>query len=728
MNLYSDTPIETSSEDKLERSIFVKSIANTIKSVPKNESFTIGLHGKWGSGKTSVINLLVNELNSLHKNQMDDLIVLRFEPWNYIDDSQLLDQFFASLTNALSINKGSKVLEAIGAALESYGNAASLLSYVAGIGPIGEILNVATKGTGKLFRKRAEKRDLQKLKNKVCEKLKEYDGKIIVIIDDIDRLTNDQIRMIFQLVASIANFPNIIYLLVFDRDIVRHALDNLQYDDYLEKIIQFSIALPQTSQNQIQSILFESLDRLIDSELNNTFDKDHWRDVYISCIEPRIQSIRDVKRFTNTLSMLHSELGAEIDFADLAAISVLQVWHPGFLEWIFHSSNDLCGGASFYLTGNTNSQKEAIEASLDVCIAKEDSGYAIGFLRTVFPKCNHLFGNTISGENASELRSKGRIACSECLDLVMRFCIPETSISKKEIERAIFDSDLDSLRETMLGWACRNALADFIVYLKGVMDKLPASRLPIIAEAIFLTMGKSKADDQGLFSIPIKDRLMYSAEEVLRKAGKDEAERVISKVISEFDESNLFAFASFVNSQIIDLGKREGCEPKPDKQVITLTFLDRLRLLYIEKVKHHAQIENILERPDSYSAILLWREQDNDEADKYIRNSLSQSDLAIVMFGTRTAGRWVGTTGSGWSFQNVSSEYVSQEQIVESANRVRFQKKFWDLDTQDQEKIVTIVLLDGKEESSITTSETDMELSRWQHEYIEFMNNSQTEY
>lgn len=724
MNLYPDAPIEASDEDKLERSVFVKSIANIIKSVPKNESFTIGLHGKWGSGKTSVINLLVNELDSLYRNQMNDLVVLRFEPWNYIDDSQLLDQFFTSLANALSMNKGSKAIEAIGAALESYGNAASLLGYVAGLGPIGEILNIATKGTGKLFRKRAEKRDLQKLKNKVCEKLKEYNGKIVVIIDDIDRLTNDQIRMIFQLVASIANFPNIIYLLVFDRDIVRHALCNLQYDDYLEKIIQFSIALPQASQNQIQSILFESFNRLIDSELNNTFDKDHWRDVYISCIETRIRSIRDVKRLTNTFSMLHSELGTEIDFADLAAISVLQVWYPGFLEWIFRSSNDLCGSASIYSVGDTNSRREAIEISLDACIAKEDREYAIDFLRTIFPKCNHYFGNTVSGESISDLRSKGRIAYPECLDLVMRFCVSEALISKKEIDRAILDSDFDSLREMMLDWTSRNVLSDFIVYLKGTMNKLPASRLPIIAEAIFLIMGKSKNEELGLVSIPINNRLMYCAEEVLHKAGKDEAERVISKAISELDEDNLFAFASFVNSQIIDLGKREGCEPKPEKQVITSAFLDRLLLLYMEKVKHYAQAENILERPDSYLAILLWQELDNDEANEYIRNSLSHSDLAIVMYGTRAAGRWVGATESGWSFRNTSNEHVSQEQIATSANLVRFQKKFWDLDKQDQEKIATRVLLDGEEEGGITTSEADMELSKWHNEYIEFINNN----
>ena len=65
------------------------------------------------------------------------------------------------------------------------------------------------------------KKDLDKL-------IKQKKRKILVIIDDIDRLSDFEIRQIFQLVKLIADFPQTIYLLSFDREVVVKALENVQ--------------------------------------------------------------------------------------------------------------------------------------------------------------------------------------------------------------------------------------------------------------------------------------------------------------------------------------------------------------------------------------------------------------------------------------------------------------------------------------------------------------------
>lgn len=71
------------------------------------------------------------------------------------------------------------------------------------------------------------------------------------MIDDIDRLNCEQIRQIFQLVSSVAKFPNTAYLLVFYKDIVTKALRKVQEgngEEYLHKVIQMPIQIPDVKE------------------------------------------------------------------------------------------------------------------------------------------------------------------------------------------------------------------------------------------------------------------------------------------------------------------------------------------------------------------------------------------------------------------------------------------------------------------------------------------------
>ena len=69
---------------------------------------------------------------------------------------------------------------------------------------------------------------------------------IVVVLDDIDRLSTSEIRDVFKLVRLTANFPNIIYIVAFDRNRVEEALaeQGVPGRDYLEKILQVAIDLP----------------------------------------------------------------------------------------------------------------------------------------------------------------------------------------------------------------------------------------------------------------------------------------------------------------------------------------------------------------------------------------------------------------------------------------------------------------------------------------------------
>ena len=214
MEYRADRPIEKQEEDLLGRATFSNQLGKAIYKNKEKSGLVIGLFGEWGTGKTSVVNMAENEIKKLSKNDENKPIIVRFSPWNYTDKNNLISLFFKDLRIKIYNQSGNDYYKKVGEALENYSKAVDLLNYVPLVGDgvvniIKTILNIISK-------KLSKKANLDESKKKLEKALKESGKKIIVVIDDIDRLTNVQIRDIFQLVKQVADFPNVTYLLVMD--------------------------------------------------------------------------------------------------------------------------------------------------------------------------------------------------------------------------------------------------------------------------------------------------------------------------------------------------------------------------------------------------------------------------------------------------------------------------------------------------------------------------------
>lgn len=148
----------------------------------------------------------------------------------FTDQNQLINQFFNQLS---SVFKGKKDKEKIGDKLQILGDVLGLTALIPGIGtmavPASRILNVS----GKILSNNTLKKNknIQEIKDVLVSKIKKANVKFIILIDDIDRLSNVEIQTAFKLVKSIADFPNTIYLLAFDYGIVTRALEEVQKDN-----------------------------------------------------------------------------------------------------------------------------------------------------------------------------------------------------------------------------------------------------------------------------------------------------------------------------------------------------------------------------------------------------------------------------------------------------------------------------------------------------------------
>lgn len=103
---------------------------------------------------------------------------------------------------------------------------------------------------------------LQTAYEELRKKLTESGKRFLVTIDDIDRLQNDEIRSIMQMVKTVGCLPNVIYLLAYDRSIVWDALDGKLEragPRFAEKIVQQEIELPRPSKESLLAILDEEI-------------------------------------------------------------------------------------------------------------------------------------------------------------------------------------------------------------------------------------------------------------------------------------------------------------------------------------------------------------------------------------------------------------------------------------------------------------------------------------
>jgi predicted KAP-like P-loop ATPase len=245
---FSDQPIQSKEEDEFNRWPFAKRIADTLATRTDPRSLVIGLYGPWGDGKTSTLRLMRKSLSD-HPN----VVAIEFNPWLFGSDEQLLRGFFetvaTSIGQSLSTNK-----EQIGKTLKDYGSLLSLT--VPGLGGVAE-------GLGKAL----STAELDQLRTRLEGLLREAGKRIVVLIDDIDRLDQREIHSIFKLVKLSANFEYTSYTLAFDDQIVAAALgksygggDIAAGRSFLEKIVQVPLRLPPPDELALRRMTFAGVE------------------------------------------------------------------------------------------------------------------------------------------------------------------------------------------------------------------------------------------------------------------------------------------------------------------------------------------------------------------------------------------------------------------------------------------------------------------------------------
>ena len=704
MDYNSDRPIESANQDLLGRSTFSKQLAEAIYKYSGRDGLVIGLFGKWGTGKTSILNIVVNEINSLSEDSCDKPIIVKFSPWNYTDKNNLISLFFRVLKNKLEIDKGEEKRKKIGKALTDYSDALDALSLVPMVGSgLAILLKTIAKAQGAELSKEV---DLDVTRNHLEEVLSETHQKIIVIIDDIDRLTNSQIRDIFQLVKQVGNFPNIIYVLSMDRNVVCRALEevhNIDGSEYLEKIVQIPFEIPALMKPKIREIFLAKLNDTIKDLFDDiTWDENYFGAVFNNCIEPYIKTLRDVNRVINTFQFRYRLLYKETAFEDMLALTTIEVLDPQLYQWIGNNKDLLCSTSIHSLQSLYRDKKDyriKICNELErLCINVDE---AIKFLTTLFP----VFEDDIDERNvrciSSNIREAMRVAQEDRFNTYFVFDLSSIAIPRHIINNCIYTLDLNTLMVMITKFNDEGNIEYFIEELRSLVNTIPSERLGLLATAILKRQYEFKdANLASFYVLSVFSKAEFLVYDIFSKINNEIDRYIIIKdTVENVTKNELGVIASFINRLELSYGRLAGNEEYKDQQLITLMHLEELEKTYISKINEITQSEFIIDINHFHMAFYLWECLDKNRAQIYLKETL-KGDINILKFVCSIASRWNGTDGSGWSSKlNNYLTYISPDTVYKKIQE--FDKRdLYKFTLDDQIKLASFVLNYEKSDNS----------------------------
>lgn len=417
-----DNPIEHHSEDLLGRSQVALSFSNHVLELDASRGVVIGVLGKWGSGKTSFLNLMRPTLTAARAPIID------FNPWLFSGVEELANAFFNELSAQL---KPKKQLADVTRAIEEYGET---LSDVARLPLIGSWYGAglgAAKAINKIVQRR--KGGVLSVRSRVTDALAALETPITVIIDDVDRLSTSEIRQLFKLVRLTANFPNIIYLVAFDRERVENALseDGAPGRDYLEKILQMVIDLPFIPTVQLQQQIFQSIDGALKQvKVATAFDEKVWPNIFFEIVKPLIRNMRDVRRYTSSLKWVVESLDGKISLGDVLALEAVRIFLPDLFYQIPEISHVLTSTDQ-----NARGHKEKVESF--VASAGEKGELAESLIKRLFPAAQgHVGGSQYGGEWKNIWLKDKRVASNDLLSFYLERVAGESLTAFGHAERA----------------------------------------------------------------------------------------------------------------------------------------------------------------------------------------------------------------------------------------------------------------------------------------------------
>jgi len=676
--MQNERPITRPEEDKLERAVFSKNLAKSILEWDGEESLVLSLNGKWGSGKSSVINLVKGELCVCSSSRCPT--VIEFNPWFFSGEEKLNEHFFDEISKELSLKNSPERDEKIAKKLRLYSSVLclapggqdiaeiikSILIFLAFLGMsvnvfFSRMYGISTIASGlilafsafmlivsfikkilnslaALFDSRGDlhTKSAMAIKDDLKKHLRKRQKKILIIMDDIDRLTPEEVRTLFKLIKVNSDFPNVIYLLSYDSEIIKQSLEKQEGtngQEYLEKIVQISFDIPMATRKKIEEIFADECNALLaklPNSLSASFDAPYWRTIYHSGLKHLFKNIRDVKRYISSLefniSLLCSEYSTEVNPVDFMAIEAIRVFAPKFYHFMKFRKVLFTSAPEMKADSDENLRAE-IELELDK-LPEHIRPYILGLVSNIFPGIGRVLHRSyIFQESLSDYIKKQRACSPKHFDAYFTLVPGGSEVHLSQLEIDTFLSNLNDKERTMLSlteFVQRKKIDQLLERLQTYTSddkRILKSEMPTLVQALFDLSDTLPSEDHVFLGFgPKRDCTRIVLQLLKRNENKEENSELIQCVIK-----NSIGIAGVVDLVYILVTNRTNVG-----EIIPAEHIEAIRNACVDKISNFATCGK-LESNSNFALIMFrWKEwSSGSEWLEYLTRLLS-SDGSLI--------------------------------------------------------------------------------------------------
>lgn len=677
-----DRPKDHPDQDCLGRSNFAENLASKIAAWKQQDSLVIGLEGAWGSGKSSIKNFILYYLG-----EESGISTVEFNPWQFSGDDRLFEEFAGAIASVLpSSGPGAAERKQLWAKYSSYiafggkfTETLKLAASFAGIPGATILLDQTTRALdalGELTKQGGETmsgdpKSLQSIKGKLSDAFRKLEQPVLVVLDDIDRLTDEEVALIFRLVKANADFPNLVYLLLYDRKYVEESLNKITSSngaEFLQKIVQMPIPVPAPQIQRVHKETFGCIDRILKSLPGSPvseWNEERWANLWVKGLSHYFTDLRRVYRYANSCAFLLDNLKSnnclEIDVMDFLGLEVLRIFEKPVYDRIKTSGSLLTG------IQNNDWDKDQLDDLLNNllnCACKKKPVEEI--LSTLFLKAKSKWDKMSYDDSfIRDATAKMRVCSPEHFQKYFQIALPEGTLSQslvveilqnlnaREVLRKIFDDAIrmEFIVPLLQALDHHDAIdkqenpLPYLLALCDAADSFPETHVPIAG---------------GMINVDPSQYVMWAVlRSCDRRSNAEEKVQLLERVI--LDSEGLYMPA--------DLLWTWQSRTKKPEETMRLPALDqerddRLRGHMVARFTEWAQSGRLIKHPLRGSLINLWIRWQSAQCRKWFGSQLENIETARPLIASHLSQQSSQVVGSVYKRKHEYFDFEWMEKLA----------------------------------------------------------------
>ncbi|WP_232618104.1 P-loop NTPase fold protein [Leptospira interrogans] len=480
------------------------------------------------------------------------------------------------------------------------------------------------------------------LKSEISLLLSRREAKLLIIVDNLDRLTGEEIRKMFAVIRANSDFPNVIFLLAFDRTAIEKSLEGengISSREFLEKIVQVSFEIPYVGISTLRRILLTEIESLISNypKIKNRFfgeNNANWANVYYSGFEELFTSLRNIRRYMNNFRFNFTHLLNEdilkVNPIDLIALEAIRIFEPDYYDFMkVHDYVFISLGSYRYDLSTKDERKENFENSLSIVQNEKNRSSVERIVRRLFPQIDGLYTNTTYSNRESSWFSNLNICSpdrfgryftllpgydeSELTELQIQTVLK--SFSNLEMLEKVFDDFLEERKFRLLLDQLQNYTSDEH-YIK-ITD------LKNLSIALFNALEKLEKIEDDLYTFG-PDSVVYYILVQIMKRSNDKKSNYLTLRDAILNSEGLNAVIYTVNVLSINDKNERNSGPIENENLILL------QELCVVKIKEN--LNTLIQGRLFIDILYRWKEWGNPvDVQEYLKEISDNSENLIAL-------------------------------------------------------------------------------------------------